>query len=1818
MVSTAASLLGAPVRDAVGGGFLAPGPRGEYFANSDLSGSASFDRAEVRLDFDWGTFLPVGGSIAEPYRSFPRDHFSVRFSGQVMPAFSETYTFKLIADDGARLFLRPAGTGEWIPVIDAWAQAGTVLGTWSMERGTVYDVRVEYRELTGDARLRLLWSAPSCPEEVIDPVAQVGFNQVAWRQTFADVTQCGRNVFDVFGNGAVPQDAQGWPLNDCIYVMQETLNQGLDLDPLLEGRVTFSFNGRADLTIIGNLNRNSLVYSYDAAENRTSGSFLALPQSWNVVTIGFTNSDRDGQQPPRRNGITNLRLMRPVSPGANTSYPESALFIGEMKRALEYFTVLRVDLNNASQESHWSDRTLPSFFNQSNGSRVPCVYPPDNGPVNNGPSWEYSIMLCNETGRDLYINVPLMATGWEPGDTGAYVNKLARLIKYGSDGVEPYNQPVANPVYPPLNPNLRVYVEMSNEVWNFGGNAFRQSIEAMRLVQADGEAYLDGKNTDPRARGVDFPILNYDNLSTARQANGEFVSVGTWRMRKVMLRILQVSNIFRAEFGDAVMHTRVRPVYEWQYADLNGTASGQLAFADDYFNNGNGRNNVAIPRPVSYYLWGGGGATYYGAANPYGVTNQISDPGFEQPVLPDGYHQTPAGSSWTFSGTAGIARDGGGSDDIPPPAAGGQMAYIDGTGAIEVSVPIPATQTSNRYAFVFRAVQRVRSGTTTPDGQKLTLSVNGLAQNARSFNQSGGYQPVAWNSQFPWESHVVFWSRGTTYYSSLAFEAAPGSTVTLRLAGTAAPGNVAFVEDVRLGSVDTLFDSGLPGGGEAFGQPPGTNFRQGLNAQGSWAFAYGLNYIAYEGGWSLGSDTGGSGMQNYAKYFDPRAGDANSRALEAFQLSGGTVNTLGTYAQWSNWADLTRMEGLLSLETNPLLVGQLSRMRALPPLPDNGIRLPAILSLGAANLARNRSGNNLNAAGWASWNMIAPVTGRYRIDLDGVSGNTWRMLLNDSEEIGRTDSGAAVEVELTRGLHTLKLRGGTSVTTVASLTVSMVGAPSVPEITGIMDRDLAFEVTWTAATGATGYVLSWGTSPGAWTNSLTTTANSGRVSGLVHNTQYFFSVRALNGALTSLPSEERGAIALQPDQVGVLAAWDLQAAGSINGDAQSVRPTVVAGKVEAGSIKRGGAYYPVQLIRSNSGGLLDGESNFLITTKESARNLDYYFEWEVAPSGGSALNLSTLRLFAYDGSSILGSKVAVDALVDGVADPVVVGEVALSAASYAPNELVYSLGGIPALQGVTGRVRFRAYFYGMQLYAHRGIGMVPGNNADVEIQGSVTAVTLPETSQPLVSLLPGSYGTSRTVRITHPFPDATIRFTVDGSAPTAGNGLTYSGPLQTAAGAMQLRAYAVRPGFAPSGVVASSWEFSAASGAVVVESDFSGTSPALNLPWTKTKQVAPGVTFGGWTFGRFQASGGFDQIFGHEGNDGLVFSHILDGEVTLARNLADRKYLTATVEFAHPVDLRGSTVDFTVHRLDGHAPTRVACLTSIGGFASGRELFSSYRSPVTATPTSYRFRFPYEPAYAAVSGPVEVRLCFFDGAFAFHRARFSAFRWALRPVPPSPGLAITGLPQGRVGAGFAAALEPVGIAPLQVEASGPLPDGMAVRSENTLSGRPRLAGDFVIPIRITDADGMDGSASVPWTVVSPFAEWRARQGLPSGFPEGMDPEDVGIPALLRHALAVDHGWDGLPWGTRESGHSNFHLRRALGATDTVIEIWRSEDLNDWELVYEIAPEGEAAKNGFAAPVDRHVAGQVETMTFQVEGATPEQPVFLRVRVAKWE
>jgi hypothetical protein len=149
--------------------------------------------------------------------------------------------------------------------------------------------------------------------------------------------------------------------------------------------------------------------------------------------------------------------------------------------AMEFGSIRFMDWGstNASPQRDWIDRRLPESVFQggvlNRRSPAPGVvwYTNSSGqPVylsgnrRTGMAYEYMVNLCNLTGRDMWLCVPHMATD-------DYVIKLAQLLRYGSDGVNPYTSPQANPVFPPLNPELNIWLEYSNEIWS-NGDSFPQ------------------------------------------------------------------------------------------------------------------------------------------------------------------------------------------------------------------------------------------------------------------------------------------------------------------------------------------------------------------------------------------------------------------------------------------------------------------------------------------------------------------------------------------------------------------------------------------------------------------------------------------------------------------------------------------------------------------------------------------------------------------------------------------------------------------------------------------------------------------------------------------------------------------------------------------------------------------------------------------------------------------------------------------------------------------------------------------------------------------------------------------------------------------------------------------------------------------------------------------------------------------------------------------------------------------------------------------------------------------------------------------------
>ncbi len=116
---------------------------------------------------------------------------------------------------------------------------------------------------------------------------------------------------------------------------------------------------------------------------------------------------------------------------------------------------------NASPQQDWSDRRLPAhaFMNGILNARRPSASAEGNRET--GVAFEHMVALCNATGRSLWINVPHLASD-------DFITKLAKLIRFGSDGVNPYDAPQSEPRFAPLRADLRVYVEFSNEIWSNG------------------------------------------------------------------------------------------------------------------------------------------------------------------------------------------------------------------------------------------------------------------------------------------------------------------------------------------------------------------------------------------------------------------------------------------------------------------------------------------------------------------------------------------------------------------------------------------------------------------------------------------------------------------------------------------------------------------------------------------------------------------------------------------------------------------------------------------------------------------------------------------------------------------------------------------------------------------------------------------------------------------------------------------------------------------------------------------------------------------------------------------------------------------------------------------------------------------------------------------------------------------------------------------------------------------------------------------------------------------------------------------------------
>ena len=422
-----------------------------------------------------------------------------------------------------------------------------------------------------------LLGRPVHASEPADPAAHyVGMN--VWFLSDWDGSNAFANIMEHarawqkrnWSDGMATVDSEGWPLEDASTVIFGRDNQ--------LGTYRLLFEGQASSVTLMWTAGSVTNLQYHAGSN-TSTANVTLTNN-NTGGLTFTGTRRQPGD-PSGSGFRNVRLFRP-----GHADDGSEVFAQRFLALMQGFQVVRfmdwVDANKNGVVT-WSQRQRPGM-----AKRPDFSYAGQSG-LTYGLPIEYMVQLCNRIGADMWLNIPTHADD-------DYVTRTAQLVLYGSDGVNPYTSPQANPVFPPLAPGLIVHLEYANEVWN-SAPGFRCFPWVL--------AVADAIAADPAPHPVKL------NPSTGAYTETDRY---TLQSRYTAFRSVQISQLFRAVFGDAAMNTRIRVALMGQIGG-NYFNPRQLPWLEAFYSRPRDATDPfpnPSPVPVSHHLYAAGGSAYYG------------------------------------------------------------------------------------------------------------------------------------------------------------------------------------------------------------------------------------------------------------------------------------------------------------------------------------------------------------------------------------------------------------------------------------------------------------------------------------------------------------------------------------------------------------------------------------------------------------------------------------------------------------------------------------------------------------------------------------------------------------------------------------------------------------------------------------------------------------------------------------------------------------------------------------------------------------------------------------------------------------------------------------------------------------------------------------------------------------------------------------------------------------------------------------------------------------------------------------------------------
>jgi hypothetical protein len=326
-------------------------------------------------------------------------------------------------------------------------------------------------------------------------------------------------------------DKDGWPKRDFFWYWDlRPVDQSWPYVPKWSGVYKGSFSGQADVTNHGDMGKIENL-KYNPFTNITTFDLVVPeePEAFNVthamVWLYFTHTRRLPTD-KEDTGITNFRLICPGY-SRNTKRLFRRSYINAYKAA-PFAAIRVVDLIYIENDVRWGETQTVSWKDRAT---------PEQANAKGWP-WEYVIRLCNDTNMDLWANIPVNADN-------NYIRGLAKLLKKE------------------LKPNLNIYIEYSNELWNWGFTQY-----GWNLGRADNDVKLNNRTGR---------LLNYDHINKEKWANY------IWAQRRVGQRLKDIVNIFGEVFGRQEINKRIRGVLAGQSADpngffINGRLPGMLSY----------------------------------------------------------------------------------------------------------------------------------------------------------------------------------------------------------------------------------------------------------------------------------------------------------------------------------------------------------------------------------------------------------------------------------------------------------------------------------------------------------------------------------------------------------------------------------------------------------------------------------------------------------------------------------------------------------------------------------------------------------------------------------------------------------------------------------------------------------------------------------------------------------------------------------------------------------------------------------------------------------------------------------------------------------------------------------------------------------------------------------------------------------------------------------------------------------------------------------------------------------------------------------------